>query len=76
MIIDDHVNMPGMAGVNPLRGDNDERWGPRFPALNDAYSMDRNAFVMDVAKEIGIDKVHGAGQPPCGCVPVVVCVDT
>jgi len=26
MIIKDHLNMPGFAGINPLSGPNDERW--------------------------------------------------
>lgn len=26
MIIKDHINMPGFAGVNPLSGPNDDRW--------------------------------------------------
>lgn len=26
MIIKDHLNMPGFAGVNPLSGPNDDRW--------------------------------------------------
>ena len=26
MIIKDHINMPGFAGMNPLFGPNDDRW--------------------------------------------------
>src|SRR5579863_1464359 len=33
MLIRDHINLPGMAGENPLIGPNDERFGQRFPAL-------------------------------------------
>ncbi|XP_037690366.1 purine nucleoside phosphorylase [Choloepus didactylus] len=40
MLIRDHINMLGFSGQNPLRGPNDERFGPRFPAVSDAY--DRN----------------------------------
>jgi purine-nucleoside phosphorylase len=25
MLIRDHINMPGLAGINPLRGHNDDR---------------------------------------------------
>lgn len=57
MVIDDHVNMPGMAGFSPLRGDNDERWGPRFPPLNNAYCMDRSASLLKCADEINIGQV-------------------
>ncbi len=38
MLIEDHISLPGMAGLNPLRGANADAWGERFPALNQAYS--------------------------------------
>lgn len=37
MLIVDHLNLIGMGGVNPLRGPNDERLGPRFPDMSRAY---------------------------------------
>ncbi|XP_037690365.1 purine nucleoside phosphorylase-like [Choloepus didactylus] len=37
MLIRDHINMLGFSGQSPLRGPNDERFGPRFPAMSDAY---------------------------------------
>lgn len=37
MIIGDHLNLIGMAGLNPLRGPNLEDLGPRFPSMNEAY---------------------------------------
>ncbi len=37
MLIRDHLNFPGMAGNNPLRGPNDETIGPRFPDMTQAY---------------------------------------
>jgi purine-nucleoside phosphorylase len=37
MVIADHINMPGLAGHNPLRGPNDATFGPRFPDMADAY---------------------------------------
>ncbi|MEZ4580574.1 MAG: hypothetical protein R3A10_02755 [Caldilineaceae bacterium] len=30
MVIEDHINFPGMAGQNPLRGPNPEAFGTRF----------------------------------------------
>ncbi|GMM37262.1 purine-nucleoside phosphorylase [Saccharomycopsis crataegensis] len=39
MIIDDHLNLPGLAGFHPLRGPNLEMFGPRFQPLSDAYSL-------------------------------------
>jgi purine-nucleoside phosphorylase len=40
MLITDHLNLIGMAGLNPLRGPNLEEFGPRFPDMSQAY--DRN----------------------------------
>lgn len=37
MLITDHINMIGMGGLNPLRGPNLERFGTRFPDMNQAY---------------------------------------
>jgi len=37
MLIKDHLNFVGIAGSNPLRGPNDERIGPRFPDMTQAY---------------------------------------
>ena len=36
MVISDHLNL---MGVNPLRGPNDERFGPRFPDMTSVYSL-------------------------------------
>jgi purine-nucleoside phosphorylase len=48
MLITDHINLMGMAGVNPLRGPNLEEFGPRFPDMSQAY--DRG--LIKVAKEV------------------------
>src|SRR5579859_623365 len=47
MLIRDHINLPGLAGANPLMGSNDERFGERFPALAHAY----DAELCQVARE-------------------------
>ncbi|XP_044076713.1 purine nucleoside phosphorylase 5b isoform X2 [Siniperca chuatsi] len=53
MIIKDHINMPGFAGVNPLTGPNDERFGVRFPSMSDAYDRKLQQLAHDVASELG-----------------------
>jgi purine-nucleoside phosphorylase len=37
MALTDHINLPGLVGNHPLRGPNEERFGPRFPAMSNAY---------------------------------------
>lgn len=37
MLITDHINMIGMAGLSPLRGPNWDEVGPRFPDMSQAY---------------------------------------
>ena len=48
MLIRDHINFPGMAGNNPLRGPNDERYGPRFPDMTQPY----DAALRDLARQV------------------------
>jgi purine-nucleoside phosphorylase len=56
MIIDDHINL---LGVNPLAGENDERFGPRFPDMSEVYSRRLRALVDKVAAARGIAVGHG-----------------
>jgi len=49
MLISDHINMPGLAGANPLVGPNDERLGERFPPLARAYDAGLRALAHTVA---------------------------
>jgi len=39
VVLNDHINLPGLAGAHPLRGPNVEEFGARFPALSDAYDL-------------------------------------
>ena len=50
MVISDHLNL---MGVNPLRGPNDERFGPRFPDMSEVYSRELQELVVEEAKAIG-----------------------
>ncbi|RAL08403.1 purine-nucleoside phosphorylase [Aspergillus homomorphus CBS 101889] len=40
VLLNDHVFLPGLGGIHPLRGPNAEEFGPRFPPLSDAYDLD------------------------------------
>lgn len=56
MVISDHLNL---MGANPLRGPNDERFGPRFPDLSEAYSRDLQEKAVDEARALGIEIRRG-----------------
>ena len=59
MLIEDHLNLPGMAGHNPLRGPNLEEFGPRFPAANRTYTRTLMDLAEEVAAEEGIALQRG-----------------
>ncbi|MFA5026718.1 MAG: purine-nucleoside phosphorylase [Candidatus Methylomirabilota bacterium] len=48
MLIEDVINL---TGDNPLRGPNDERLGPRFPAMHDLFSARLLAAARAVARQ-------------------------
>jgi purine-nucleoside phosphorylase len=56
MVLSDHLNL---MGVNPLRGPNDERFGPRFPDMSAVYSSELQELVVAEAKAIGVEVRHG-----------------
>jgi len=56
MVISDHLNL---MGVNPLRGPNDETFGPRFPDLSEAYSRKLQEQAVDEAHKLGVDLRRG-----------------
>lgn len=56
MIINDHINFPGMAGFHPLKGPNLEEFGPRFQPLSDAYELDLRKLFFSKKKELGITR--------------------
>ena len=49
MLISDHLNM---MGVNPLRGENDERFGPRFPDMTEVYAKNLQQIAIAEAGDI------------------------
>ncbi len=50
MILRDHINL---MGVNPLRGANDERLGPRFPDMSAVYDPAFQDVIAAALKEVG-----------------------
>lgn len=59
MLIQDHINLPGMTGNNPLFGPNDDRLGTRFPAMSNAYDRDLRRITRSVAEREGISLHEG-----------------
>ncbi|HEY8561752.1 MAG TPA: purine-nucleoside phosphorylase [Pyrinomonadaceae bacterium] len=57
MLIRDHINF---MGANPLRGANDERFGPRFPDMTEVYDKALQNVVYDEAMAIA-DERFAAG---------------
>ncbi len=51
MMITDHLNLIGMAGLNPLYGPNLDELGPRFPDMSQAYDRRLCALARQVAQE-------------------------
>lgn len=56
MVISDHLNL---MGVNPLRGPNDERFGPRFPDMSAVYSPELQELVVEEARAINVEVRRG-----------------
>jgi purine-nucleoside phosphorylase len=51
MLITDHLNLVGMAGLNPLIGPNLDEFGPRFPDMSQAYDRELCELARKVARE-------------------------
>lgn len=56
VFIKDHINLQP---ENPLRGENDERLGPRFPDMLKTYDRNLNAKALAIAEKHGIDAHEG-----------------
>ena len=65
MLLTDHINM---LGANSLIGENDERFGPRFPDMTEVYSLRLRDLAKAAARELGIpckEGVYAIFPGPC-----------
>ncbi len=72
MLIRDHLNL---LPESPLRGENDDRLGPRFPDMTRAYAPELRALARKVAETTGIELAEGvyaAGPGPAYETPAEV----
>ncbi|WP_158735247.1 purine-nucleoside phosphorylase [Alteribacillus sp. YIM 98480] len=56
MVIEDHINM---TGTNPLIGRNDDKLGPRFPDMSQAYDKSLQKIAENAAESLGISLQKG-----------------
>lgn len=56
MVISDHLNL---MGVNPLRGPNDDQFGPRFPDMSEVYSRELQELTVEEARGLGVEVRRG-----------------
>jgi purine-nucleoside phosphorylase len=56
VVLSDHLNF---IGANPLRGPNDERFGPRFPDMSEVYSLALRHVAIDEARSLGFELPSG-----------------
>src|SRR5579859_2577437 len=56
VVIRDHINLMGQ---NPLTGYEDERFGPRFIDMTEAYSKAYRKIALDAAAQLGIKMPEG-----------------
>jgi purine-nucleoside phosphorylase len=59
MVIDDHIFLPGLAGHNPLRGQELAIAGERFVSLTNAYNARLRGLAHEVADRSGISLRSG-----------------
>ena len=56
MVIDDHINL---TGHNPLVGENDERFGVRFPDMTEVYSRELRRVADEAGRSLDLTLPHG-----------------
>jgi len=62
MLISDQIFLPGFAGRHPLVGANDDKVGPRFPPMSNAYDPNLAHLAWNAAAKIGLQEhMHAEG---------------
>jgi purine-nucleoside phosphorylase len=56
VLLSDHINLQGN---NPLNGPNDDRFGPRFPSMSQAYDVRYRRIAQQAARELGYELPEG-----------------
>jgi purine-nucleoside phosphorylase len=59
MMLNDHLTLMGMAGLNPLRGPNIDEFGPRFPDMSQVYDRELMGLARKIAEENNIQLHEG-----------------
>lgn len=59
MMLNDHINLIGMGGNNPLVGPNDDELGPRFVGMTQTYDRVLRQQAAAVAREAGVTLHEG-----------------
>ncbi|KAK9365962.1 nucleoside phosphorylase domain-containing protein [Lipomyces kononenkoae] len=61
MVLNDHINFPGLAGWHPLKGPNDSLFGPRFLALSDAYDLELRQKLFESVNTLKLNRAIHEG---------------
>lgn len=56
VVISDHINLQG---ANPLSGPNEEKFGPRFPDMTNAYDEKLRELTLKAGRRLGIELGEG-----------------
>jgi len=59
MLINDHLSLIGMFGLNPLRGPNIDEFGERFPDMSQPYDLDLVQLAKKAAQENNLQVREG-----------------
>ncbi|MBI3694492.1 MAG: purine-nucleoside phosphorylase [Acidobacteria bacterium] len=63
VLICDHLNLQG---TNPLVGENDERFGPRFPDISETYPARLRELARACGRELDLELAEGVYAAVCG----------